>query len=145
LEEALDIGKPFIIMCLRRTYQKYRNVSESYPDRSSLQDSERRRLFDTLDSLENRRGFTIAGFDEYDFADELRRQLSKMFKKSVGLYEKRLQRQTLLMTFDIPSMLKIDQLNQISELAMDELEEKAPRKSAIRALARSRFGAEQVR
>ncbi|TCL56971.1 mutator protein MutT [Kineothrix alysoides] len=77
LEAALLSEKPFLLLCLSTTYQKYRTLRK-YTNIEAINDSEMQQSVKLLSSLESRQ-LTIISFDISCFHSVLKQQLAKIF------------------------------------------------------------------
>ncbi len=134
LRAALDGGKPFLVLCLDTTYAEYlaltRNVAVD-----AISDDNKRRLVETMTELESERQLTVATFDFNTFKDVYRREAAKLFEEALHLLSERSKRQTLIALLGDPARLTRRDLEAVEELAVDEFEDKHPRKLAVAALA----------
>ncbi len=137
LQAALETGKPFIVLCLDNTYQQYLTLLHHISDLSAITDQTERHLVEVLRDMERERQLTIVSFSLATVADTLRRQLAAQFKMGMDLVHSRNQRAALALTMASPEKLRREDLQRLGELAADELEDKGPRKRAIRVLARA--------
>ncbi|MDQ6944924.1 MAG: hypothetical protein M3256_01345 [Actinomycetota bacterium] len=137
LQAALEAGKPFIVLCLDSTYQRYLTLLHHISDLSAILDQGERHLVEVLRDIERERQLTIVSFSVATVADTLQRQLAGLFKSGMALVQLRNQRAALALTMVNPDKLRREDLQRLAELAGDELEDKGPRKRAIRVLARA--------
>jgi hypothetical protein len=137
LETALSMGKPFLIFCLRETYQKYMTLLRSVVDQSAIADEGDRRLVETLRALESDRQLTVVPFDHGYFKDELRRQMAALFAQSLTVMERGNQRSRVLGALSETARISAVDRAILAALATDEAEDKNARKRALSALAES--------
>jgi hypothetical protein len=135
LREALRSGKPFLILCLKSTYDAYYALDRSLPDFSAISDPEQRKLFSMLHELRLEWKLTMVPFDHGDFREVYRREASALFLEGLRGLEKRFQRESLARLLGDPARLSNSDLVAAEETALDEIEDKNLRKAAIRALA----------
>lgn len=135
MERVLNSGKPFLLLCLSKTYQKYLTLTHSITDLSAITDQGDRNLVDKIRELESRLQVTVVQFDNGYFRDVLTREMSSLFLQTLQLVQERNIRAASLgaLSGDLP---RASQLAVLTRIALDELEEKVPRKQAIGALAR---------
>jgi hypothetical protein len=133
LREALDAGKPFLILCLQKTYDEYLALNR-HTDINAVTDSNKRRLVETLTELTTERQFTLATFNFNTFKDIYRREASKLFGVALALLSQRSKREALVALFGDPKRLTRRDLDAVEELAIDETEDKYSRKGAISTL-----------
>lgn len=126
LREALDDGKPMIILCLESTYRAYLTGSPDGIDR---------RLLDMLTGLEVDRSLTVVQYSQETFRALLGRELARLFQAGLGALQARNRRQTLAALLGDPALLAPHDLSLAREVALDEFEDKRLRKQAVRALA----------
>jgi len=136
LRAALIAGKPFLVLCLEQTYQKYLTLRNSIVDRSAISDPGDRQLVELISELESeQRQSTVTSFRYGSFGAELRHQLAALFMVLLGEQEKRNRRGATAQIMGDPAKLTARDLTAAKELALDETEDKAVRKRAIQALA----------
>lgn len=134
--EVVTSGKPFVMLCLDSTYNRYLDLSREVRDRpSGPPDGEDQLLFQTLAGVEREHQVTIVPFPERGFAEVLRRQLANTFTVSLQLLETQNRRRFLRALYNAPETLAAHHLEWANDLALDELEDKGARKQAIIALA----------
>lgn len=138
LLEALSAGKPFLIFCARPTYTKYLSLVRSVSDMSAITNDDERALITTLWEIESQRGLTVIPFDYGYFGHELRRQLGTLFQSTLGMLQARNVRSGTAQILTSPGQLTASDLAVITEIALDETEDKNVRKRCIRALAERR-------
>jgi hypothetical protein len=145
LRRALAAGKPFLVLCLNETRQKYLTLRTAISDRSAITDPNERELVDLLSELESEQlQMTIASFGYGTFGEELRHQLTALFTLLLDQQEKRNRRAAAARLMHLPARLGMADLVALTELALDETEEKTSRKRAIRALADRRAAGEDT-
>lgn len=125
LLQALDDGKPVILMCLDTTYR-------GYLLRSDVLDP---RLAGLLTELEVDRALTLVRFSRETFSIQLRRQLATVIHTALGALQSRNRRSALAALLGNPERLTPHDLALAREVALDEFEDKRLRKQATRALA----------
>jgi hypothetical protein len=135
LHEAMISGKPFLVLCLDRTYQTYLALIKNVGDLSAVTDTGKQNLVKVIQELETDRQLTIVPFSYGLFDTELRRQLATLFALSLQRLEERNRRGAVSRIFKDPSRLTLSDLELTTRMAVDELEDKIVRKQAIRALA----------
>jgi hypothetical protein len=134
LREALVSGKPFLVLCVKSTHDKYYSFKKSLPDFSGIADPEERKLLTLLDELQVNR-ISMVPFEYSDFGEVYRREASKLLLHGLRLLERRFQREALTRMLGDSAHLTLQDLAAAEEAALDELESLHIRKSAIRALA----------
>ncbi|GAB3810414.1 hypothetical protein GCM10027605_48500 [Micromonospora zhanjiangensis] len=135
LHEALVSGKPFVVLCLDRTYQTYLTLIKDVDDLSAVTDKGKQNLVRVLQELETERQLTIVPFSYGLFEAALRRQLATLFAQSLRLLGDRHRRTAVARMFTDPARLTLSDLDLTRQTAIDELEDKTVRKQAVRALA----------
>lgn len=135
LKTALGSGKPFLIFCLRETYQKYLTLSRSIASPDAISDPGDRALIAAMRELEFDHQLTIVPYDHGYFKDELRRHMATLFSESLELMAVRNQRLGLIGALSGGKRLTSLDRQLLSSLATDETEEKNTRKRALAALA----------
>ncbi|MFT4216136.1 MAG: hypothetical protein QM619_03000 [Micropruina sp.] len=133
LREALDAGKPFLILCLDSTYNEYLALTRNVPTHA-IQNEDNRRLVETLTRLESERQLTVATFNFNTFKDVYRRETAKLIEVALELLTERFRRQALVGLLGDPANLTLGELEAAEALAVDEFEVKTARKQAISAL-----------
>jgi hypothetical protein len=137
LQAALESGKPFVLLCLDRTYNRYLTLSDHVADLDAIRDPAERRLVEVLGELEYERQLTIVTFTYAAFQETLRRQLAALVKIAIGLLNIRNQREAVALTLADPQKMSHRDLRVLTELALDELEDKGGRKRAVKVLSRT--------
>ncbi|MEU4498574.1 hypothetical protein AB0F96_35335 [Streptomyces sp. NPDC023998] len=135
--EALLAGKPFLVLCLDKTYQRYLTLNSTFPppaDLSVLPEQERS-LIATLREIEEERRLTAVAYSPGIFRNVLRRELSKLFDIALGQLEDRNRRRATVPLLTDPARLTMTDLRVAQAIAVDEWEDKRLRKAALRALA----------
>jgi hypothetical protein len=135
LDEALAAGKPFLLFCLRDTYQKYLTLNRSVASADAIWNTDDRRLVSMLRELEADKHLTIVPFEHGYFKDELRRQMAGLFSQTLELFETRNQRQRVISALSDLGRLGPADRQLLSSLATDEAEDKNRRKRALNTLA----------
>ncbi|MDO5286309.1 MAG: hypothetical protein Q4G45_05735 [Actinomycetia bacterium] len=144
LATALDEGKPFILLCLDSTYADYTAVSRAVP-LAAVDDPTKRRVWEAIRELEAERQLTVVPFGYQTFSDVYRREMSKLFAGALGALSERAHRQSVSRILDEPDKMTRRDLTAAEAMALDEMEDKKIRKSAILALrARGGLSAEAV-
>jgi hypothetical protein len=135
LQEALNNGKPFIILCRDDTYKAYLTLKRDVDVLTAIKDPDKRHLIEILTEMESDRQLTIVQFSMETFPEILRREAAKLFQYAVTLLAQRFKRESLAKLLQSPDALTPGDLVAAEEIALDEFEEKAWRKSAVKALA----------
>lgn len=133
LREALNGGKPFLILCLRSTYTTYVELSRNAVA-DAVDDEAKRKLIQTLTEIEAQRNLTVVPFDHGNFPDVYRREASKIFTEGLALLQQRFQREGLAELLGNPADMTNAELASAEEVATDDVEDKRVRKRAIMAL-----------
>jgi len=133
LSEALDAGKPFILLCLQSTYTEYLNLTRNV-QMEAISDPDKRSLLGLLTELESERQLTIVPFDLSAFPDVLRRETARTFKVGIRHLTARMQAESLVALLRGAARLTNRQLAAAEALAVDDFEDKRDRKLAISAL-----------
>lgn len=136
LQEAIRAGKPMRILCLGETYRRYLVSSRPGADSAGLGEDDAK-LFELLRELEVSRQLTIIPFELDYFADELRRALGSLFSATLELLEVRNRRTSVLAGLKRDEPLDSTEIATLRALALDDSEDKEPRKRAIALLAHS--------
>lgn len=137
LRRALAQGKPFLILCLDRTYQKYLSLRAAVSDPSLLKDRNAARLIDLLRELEAERQLTVIQYTQEYFAPQLKFAMSDMFQFALTGIERRNRRRSALDRLTGDGPLSAIELPYVVSVAQDEYEPKTVRKKAVLALAQS--------
>lgn len=140
LSEALELGKPFIVMALESSWTRYTTLLHTISDPRSIRSEDDQKMVDVLRFISEFQ-FTVVSFSYDTFKEKLRYSLSNLFSQSVDLLQVHNQRKALLQSLNGKEGLSRRQIDQLISLAADECHEnKYERKTAIRRLA-----AEEVR
>lgn len=144
LRDALNSGKPFLILCFDGTYNEYLTLTRSVPT-TAIGDPDKRQLVETLTELESERQLTVATFDHSNFKDVYRREAGKLFEHALRILAATTNRQALVARLSDSAKLTLRDLVAVEELACDEFEDKNVRKAAIAVLiARSASSPETI-
>ncbi|QIP86401.1 hypothetical protein GLX30_22900 [Streptomyces sp. Tu 2975] len=137
---ALLAGKPFLVLCLHSTYQRYLVLDAAFRPPVGLDSlpEDNRDLVRTLREIEQERRLTAVPFDHGRFGEVLRRELSKLFDIALGQMEERNRRKSIRPLLNDPARLTTTDLRAAQAIAVDEWEDKQVRKAALRALAARR-------
>jgi hypothetical protein len=137
---ALLAGKPFFVLCLNSTYQRYLVLNNEFRPPASLDSLSEANgnLVRTLREIEQERRLTAVPFDDGRFGEVLRRELSKLFDIALGQMEERNRRKSIWPLLHDPARLTTTDLRAAQAIAVDEWEDKQIRKAALRALAARR-------
>lgn len=136
LQEALDLGKPFVVLALESMWTRYTTLLYGLSDHGAISSSQDQRMVEVLRMISSDYEITVSTFTPGTFAQKLRGELSGLFEEGVRLVETRNQRAALLAALDGAGQLTRDQTNQLVALAVDEYEvNKLERKTALRRLA----------
>ena len=131
--QALNEGKPFLILCEQETYNDYltlKRMNLPFPE-----DNEE--LFTTIDRIENVRELTISKFIETDFENRLREQLGKIIDDAIKVLTEKRRRENLWQLMGNHRFaLSLEDIHFIVEIAVDEYEDKKRRKDAIKRLSK---------
>lgn len=134
-QQAMRDGKPFLVLSLDSTYERYLTLIRHIADTAAIVDEGERSLVDLMRQLESEHELTIVQFRDGHFGDVLRRQLAGLFSHSLRLVAERSVRSALLPLLRDPLKLSKADLRLAAVVAVDELEAKSMRKFAITALA----------
>ena len=139
LEEALELGKPFIVLALESAWVKYKSLLHTFPDSSVIPSTDDQRMVDLLRLLTFDYNIAVIPFSYDSFSERLQTGLSSLFEEAVRLVEIRSQRSTLLARLGKNEPLTALSTVKLIELAKDELEtDKLARKTALSRLAAER-------
>ncbi|UTH49557.1 hypothetical protein KBW81_07340 [Loktanella salsilacus] len=135
LDEALALGKPFVVLALEKTWVRYNTLLDAISDSELIKDKNDQLMIDVLRKMSINE-FTVVTFGYDTFADKLRGNLSHIFGFGIKVLTLRNQRATMLASLSKSGKLTERQIEQLISLATDELEEnKLSRKTAIKRLA----------
>jgi len=136
LDEALDLGKPFVILALESAWMRYNTLHHSLTDPGALRSEEDQQMVELLRMISSDYQFTVTPFTYPTFKEKLRGELAGLFQAGVELVQARNQRAVLLEALTGSEPLSRRQVEQLIALAADEYEaNKLARKSALRRLA----------
>jgi hypothetical protein len=134
LQEALDSGRPFLILCLDSTYSDYLTLT-GHVRPTAIADPDTRLLVEALTELESERQLTVTTFRYDTFAEIYRREAAKVFGAALEALTLRTRREALYGLLGAPADLTRQHLIAAEQLATDEFEDKNRRKLAVAALA----------
>lgn len=134
LNEALMTGKPFLLFCLKETFQKYLELNRSVKDLTAISDIDKNLIL-LLRDLDSNRKLTAVPFEIPYFRDELRRHMSILFADSLKLVEIKNQRNNVWRSLKAGVSPTEAEIKILKEIAIDETEDKVFRKRAINSLS----------
>ncbi|UGT60150.1 hypothetical protein [Nocardia asteroides] len=134
IREARRSGKPFIIMCLTRTYTRYLNLRDALTDTGAIRDEHDRRLLDLLRELEFAE-YTVVTFTHANFVQRLKGQLATHFHVLLQDQQQRNRRAAIGRSIAQGLPLGAEERLLATRIAADEFEDKNLRKRAVSALA----------
>lgn len=137
LREARSEGKPFLVLCLDRTYTKYDVLRDSLTDGADLRAKDDRQLLETIREMEFGWQLTVTPFSYGTFVQILRRQLATLFHITLQAQQERNRRAAIARLAAEGARLNVQEQAVAIKIATDELEEKNIRKRAVVALASS--------
>lgn len=136
LQEALQLGKPFVVLALESAWVRYNNLHQSLSDPSALRSEDDRQMVELLRMISSDYQITVTPFTFTAFKEILRGELAGLFQAGVELLQMRNQRAMLLDALTGSEPMSRSQVDQLLALATDEYEaNKLARKSALRRLA----------
>lgn len=135
LQDALNNGKPFVILCLQETYDAYRTLRGRVSDFSAITDEPTRLLIQTFEELEAERQLTLEPFQYSTFIEVLRGAVAQVFTQGLHKLQQSLQRAAVSAVLTGSRRLTAHELLLAEQIAMDEFEEKNTRKKALTAIA----------
>ena len=137
LGEVRSAGKPFIVLCLERTYKKYAVLREALTEPGSVRTEDDRKLLATIREVEFGQQSTVVPFTHGTFKHILRRELSTLFHLVLQSQQDRNRRAAIARLVTDGARLSQEEQTVAIKVAVDELEEKNVRKRAVLALAGS--------
>ena len=137
LREARSAGKPFLVLCLDRTYTKYDVLRNSLTDATELRAEDDRLLLETIREMEFSWQLTVIPFSYGTFPQILRRQLAILFHLTLQAQQERNRRAAIARLAVQGERLNAQEQAIAIKIATDELEEKNIRKRAVVALTSS--------
>lgn len=140
LDEALALGKPFVVLALESAWMRYNTLHHSLHHGSSvadvLQSEDDRQMVELIRMISSDYQITVTPFTYLTFKEKLRSELAGLFEAGVEFVQIRNQRAVLLDALSRGEPLVRGQVEQLIALATDEYEtNKLSRKSALRRLA----------
>lgn len=134
LLEALQLGKPFVILILASSSTSLDNLKYKKIPPSALEPKDQKLL--EVSNLMDEYQLSPIVFGYKSFKTELTQQLSMLGKKGLKLYETQTLRKNLISSIKSVDRLTTRQIIDLKELAADdEVEDKFAKKIAIRKLA----------
>lgn len=135
LEQALESGKPFVVLALDSAWNRYATLLRTITDPASIRSEDDQKMIDVLRSM-GEYNFTPVTFSLGAFKEKLRFALSMQFEHGINLLQTHNQRKALLQSLTKKDKLSQRQIDQLISLASDDYHEnKYERKTAIRRLA----------
>jgi len=136
LQEALQQGKPFVVLALESAWMRYNNLLHSLTDTQVVRSDDDKQMVELLRLISSEYQITVTPFTYITFEEKLRGELAGLFQAGIELVQRRNQRATLLDAIAGSGPLTRDQTQQLIALAADEYEaDKLARKVALRRLA----------
>lgn len=136
LQEALQLGKPFVVLALESAWMRYTTFHHSITDASALLSQDDRSMVELIRIISSDYQITVTPFRYGTFKEKLRGELAGLFEEGVDLVYTRNQRSIILDALVEQEPLTRGQVEQLISLATDEYEvNKQARKLAIRRLA----------
>jgi hypothetical protein len=136
LQEALDLGKPFVVMAFEGSWNRYNNFLHNLSDYSGITSSDDKKMVELLRMITSDYQITVSTFTLDSFKEKLRGEFSRLFEEGVRLIGLRNQRAELLSAAERSRELSHWQIGKLISLAVDEGEaNKMWRKTALRRLA----------
>lgn len=133
LEEALSEGKPFLVLCLSRTWDEYLTLRTVDP--GAINDVSKRNMVRVLQQLDSHRQLSVAPFTMGKYGEVFRHEAAKIFRRGLATLAERARREQLNILMRDRSRMTWHDVARAEEMALDEFEEKGRRKLAIEALA----------
>jgi hypothetical protein len=136
LEEALKLGKPFLVLALESAWLRYSTLIHRLSDPSAIGSEDDRRMVDLLRRISSDYQLTVTPFSYTTFKEKVRAELSQLFSYGIELIQQRNQRASLIEIMVGNAPLGLQQQQDAVALATDEYEaNKIERKTALRRLA----------
>ena len=136
LDEALQLGKPFLVLALESAWIRYNNLRHNLTDPNALRSEDDRQMVQLLRMISSDYQMTVTPFTYETFKEKLRGEMAGLFQAGVELVQTHNQRAILLDALTRSEPLTRGQVDQLIALATDEYEaNKLARKSALRRLA----------
>lgn len=136
LEEALELGKPFLVLALESTWARYNTFLHALSDHRAISSPDDQQMVEVLRMISSDYQITVTPFNYDTFGKQLRMELSSLFEEGIRMISNHTQRASLLNALGNSGQLTRNQTSQLIALATDEYEvNKLERKTAIRRLA----------
>lgn len=136
LQEALELGKPFVVLALESTWTRYNTLLSALSDHTAIRSPDDQQMVEVLRMISSDYQITVTPFTHETFGKQLRMELSNLFEEGIRLITTRNERASLLSALSDTGQLTRNQTSQLISLATDEYEaNKLERKTAIRRLA----------
>ncbi|WP_029201476.1 hypothetical protein [Oribacterium sp. NK2B42] len=127
--EALRLGKPFIILCEEQTIKTYRSLKSV-----SGKSEEFQKIYDLIEMIEQERDLTIVEYSAASFEKELSDQLGKLFELAVKAYTIAKQKEIAVYLLRSEVKLSDQDIKDLKEVLIDEYEGKKIRKDILTRL-----------
>jgi len=136
LQEALELGKPFVVLALESAWRRYTTLLHGLSDHTAISSTDDQQMVEVLRMISSDYQITVTPFTHDTFAEKLRIELSGLFEEGTHLVQERNRRAALLEALGGTGQLTREQTIQLIALATDEYEaDKLKRKTALRRLA----------
>jgi hypothetical protein len=140
LEEALNHGKPFVLLALESAWDRYSTLIHRLSDPSAIGSDDDRQMVDLLHRISSEYQLTVTSFSYTTFKEKLRAELAQLFGHGIQLIQRGNQRASLMEIMLGNNKLSHQQQHDAVALATDEYEaNKLERKTALRRLAKDGF------
>lgn len=139
LIEALEVGKPFIVMALESSWARYSTLRRAISDPNNILSIDDQKMLNVLRVIEDFQ-FTVISFSYNSFKDKLRSSLSDLAAEGFKLLQNRNQRHALIDSLKAKGKPSRPQVEHLIRLGSDEYEDnKLARKIAIRKIAEEKI------
>lgn len=136
LQEALELGKPFVILALESAWLRYTHLTQHITDPSAIESPDDQKMVHLLRMISSDYELTVSTFTYSSFKEKLRAQLGQLTALALQLLQVRNHRASLIESLKGGGRLVRNQIDRLKAMAVDEYEpNKIARKMAIRRLA----------
>jgi hypothetical protein len=135
LQEALERGRPFVVLALESAWNRYRTLLHALSDLTAIGSPDDQKMVGLLRLLSVDYQITVTPFTPGTFREKLVVELSSLFEQGIRLIQTRSQRSALLDMLSETRRLTPSETSRLIDLAMDEYEDKRTRKTALVRLA----------
>lgn len=144
LKEALNLGKPFVVLALESAWNRYNTIRYSVDNAESLLSEDDKQMLTVLQLIADHE-FTVIPFSYGTFKNLLREALSDLMSSGLELLSARIRRRNLIDTLATNGSITQTNIKELVALATDDYHDsKSERKSALKKIAASEYRSNEL-